>query len=266
MAVSHRNTPYGRRRTGLCSGFISRLTIGDVVYVSIKPGSIRGTSLSRSAPAASGEGTASAPVPARIVPNILIGPGTGVAPMRALIQHEVARQALTSLLESVSAPTPNTLLFFGCRKRERDNLYAADWAQVNSHRNPFVPEAGFTHVPYVAELQPGAVAVSTAFSQDQLVKVYVTHKIKEQGELVCRMLQQVNFAPKRSTKLTLRIFYNCLLFDVAGRERVRGGLVEADARGRAQGPVRRAGGARRPLLCRERRLFAEASEGKEVHR
>lgn len=199
VAVSHRNTPYGRKRTGLCSGFLSRLAPGDVVHVSIKPGSIRGTSLSRGAPAASGEGGYNADV--RIVPNILVGPGTGVAPMRALIQHEVARQTLACRrvaeahpFGSASLPTPNTVLFFGCRKQERDHLYAADWAQVNSHRNPFTPEAGFTHVPYVTELQPGAVVVSSAFSQDQLVKVYVTHKIKEQGELVCRMLQQVHFA------------------------------------------------------------------------
>lgn len=191
MAVSHRNTPYGRKRTGLCSGFLSRLNPGDVVHVSIKPGSIRGTSLSRSAPVTTSctEGDFAAAAPPRLVPNILVGPGTGVAPMRALIQHEIARQAAGGEPETLL--TPNTLLFFGCRKQERDNLYAADWAQVNNHRNPFTPEAGYTHGPYVAELQPGAVAVSTAFSQDQLVKVYVTHKIKEQGELICQMLQQV---------------------------------------------------------------------------
>lgn len=251
MAVSHRTTPYGRRRTGLCSGFISRLSQNDTVLISIKPGTIRGTPLSLTIPSILTDGDVGAAVVLSApVPNILIGPGTGVAPMRGLIQHEVARQmylqrspsaAFTasnvSNVSNVSASgasgapsadavdpadsvsIPNALLFFGCRKRERDFLYAADWEKINRHMSPYPsllsndapqPEQSACIATEGADsaesaendggvkdtnfqLQTGSIAVSAAFSQDQLVKDYVTHKIKVQGALICRMLQKVCF-------------------------------------------------------------------------
>ena len=219
MAVSHRTTPYGRRRTGLCSGFISRLVENDAVLISIKPGTIRGTPLSLAIPLCSTDKMSSGisvPVTSALLsaplPNILIGPGTGVAPMRALIQHEVARQmylkktaadgpstmpqssdsaASTSVFSfDSSSSTPNALLFFGCRKRERDFLYAADWEKINSNLSPYQADSAADDES--CELLPGSVTVSAAFSQDQLVKDYVTHKIKAQGALVCQMLQKVS--------------------------------------------------------------------------
>jgi len=211
VAVSHRVTPYGRRRTGLCSGFLARLVENDTVLISIKPGTIRGTPLSLAIPSSSTDSMSngiSVPVTSALtsepLPNILIGPGTGVAPMRGLIQHEVARQiylkkmaakgastdASTSILACASstaaASIPNALLFFGCRKRERDFLYAADWEKLNNNLSPYTGDGDSF------ELQSGSVTVSVAFSQDQLVKDYVTHKIKAQGALICQMLQMVS--------------------------------------------------------------------------
>jgi NADPH-ferrihemoprotein reductase len=58
-------------------------------------------------------------------PIILVGPGTGVAPMRAFVQ-ERAKQAESG--ENVG----KTILFFGCRKRKEDFLYESEWA-VRSH-------------------------------------------------------------------------------------------------------------------------------------
>lgn len=233
MAVSQRTTPYGRRRTGLCSGFIARLTENDTVYISIKPGTIRGTPLSLHIPSSNFAGGASSSSDAAAVtsallepvPHILIGPGTGVAPMRGLIQHEVARQMYIKKLSagghaaSASATAavgnrvfppsaddvvsiPRVLLFFGCRKRERDFLYVAEWEMVNKNINPFTAQDGSEQErknqcsemltdSTNSGLQQGSVAVSVAFSQDQMVKDYVTHKIKAQGALVCNMLQKV---------------------------------------------------------------------------
>lgn len=213
MAVSQRTTPYGRKRTGLCSGFISRLAVGDLVHVSLKPGSIRTTPLCSKIPAdaGAGVGTSDSVVPP-LVRSILIGPGTGVAPMRSLIQHEIARQLLESSRDSAyginsssppsssPVPVPHALLFFGCRKQQRDYLYGPDWADINSGRNPYLPEAGYSlslpahmHTSHgrLSDLQQGSIVVSAAFSQDQLVKDYVTHKIKACGSQVCAMLQQV---------------------------------------------------------------------------
>jgi NADPH-ferrihemoprotein reductase len=53
-------------------------------------------------------------------PVILIGPGTGVAPMRGFVQ-ERAKQVESG--ENVG----KTILFFGCRKRNEDFLYESEW-------------------------------------------------------------------------------------------------------------------------------------------
>ncbi len=68
MAVVHTVTPYGRKRVGLCSGFLASLQVGDHVKLRIKPGVIRDSQLVN-----------------MTTPCILVGPGTGVAPMRAYI-------------------------------------------------------------------------------------------------------------------------------------------------------------------------------------
>ena len=58
-------------------------------------------------------------------PVILIGPGTGVAPMRGFVQ-ERAKQAESG--ENVG----RTLLFFGCRKQSEDFLYESEWEVRNT--------------------------------------------------------------------------------------------------------------------------------------
>ena len=60
-------------------------------------------------------------------PVILIGPGTGVAPMRGFVQ-ERAKQAENG--ENVG----RTLLFFGCRKASEDFLYESEWEVRNQCR------------------------------------------------------------------------------------------------------------------------------------
>lgn len=53
-------------------------------------------------------------------PVILIGPGTGVAPMRGFVQ-ERAKMAQSG------QDLGRTLMFFGCRRRDEDYLYASEW-------------------------------------------------------------------------------------------------------------------------------------------
>ena len=71
------------------------------------------------------------------IPIICIGPGTGVAPMRAIIQHrlksgakgEMFRRILTSFHASLNGrpyPKDNTL-YFGCRSATKDQHYAIEW-------------------------------------------------------------------------------------------------------------------------------------------
>jgi sulfite reductase (NADPH) flavoprotein alpha-component len=92
-------------------------------------------------------------------PVILIGPGTGVAPFRAFVQH---RQA--------AGHSGGCWLFFGARNRRTDFLYQLEWQR---------------------HLKSGALArLSLAFSRDQADKCYVQHLIAEQGRELHAWIEQ----------------------------------------------------------------------------
>jgi sulfite reductase (NADPH) flavoprotein alpha-component len=81
---------------------------------------------------------------------IMVGPGTGIAPFRAFVQDRVA-----------SGATGRNWIFFGDQKRATDFLYADEWERY---------------------LAAGQVArLDTAFSRDQINKVYVQDRMREQG-------------------------------------------------------------------------------------
>jgi len=87
----------------------------------------------------------------------MIGPGTGFAPFRGFIQE---RKTLSDA--SVS------LLFFGCRFREADFIYSEE---VLKHQ------------------EENTITLFTAFSREQEHKVYVTHNMEDQLELIASKLQ-----------------------------------------------------------------------------
>ena len=79
---------------------------------------------------------------------IMVGPGTGIAPFRAFMQDRIAAKA-----------TGRNWVFFGDQHRATDFLYEEEW----------------THWQ-----QSGALArFDTAFSRDQLQKVYVQDRMRE---------------------------------------------------------------------------------------
>ncbi|KAF0685521.1 Aste57867_22613 [Aphanomyces stellatus] len=94
-------------------------------------------------------------------PIIMIGPGTGIAPMRAFLQE---RQHQRNAGEAVGP----TWLFFGCRRQAEDYLYQDELAAY---------EADGT----LSQLH-------VAFSRDTAQKVYVQHLIKQQGEALWALL------------------------------------------------------------------------------
>ncbi|GIU30243.1 assimilatory sulfite reductase (NADPH) flavoprotein subunit [Shewanella schlegeliana] len=91
-------------------------------------------------------------------PVIMVGPGTGVAPFRAFMQERAAQGA-----------QGNTWLFFGNPHFEQDFLYQTEWQQY---------------------LQGGELSrIDLAFSRDQEHKIYVQHKITEQGDALWQWLE-----------------------------------------------------------------------------
>ena len=92
-------------------------------------------------------------------PVIMIGPGTGVAPFRAFVEQRAELGA-----------TGKNWLFFGDRTFHSDFLYQLEWQRFLKH--------GALH------------RMNVAFSRDQADKVYVQHRIEEQGAEVYEWLQQ----------------------------------------------------------------------------
>ncbi|KAM9642634.1 NADPH-dependent diflavin oxidoreductase 1 isoform 3-T3 [Trichechus inunguis] len=90
-------------------------------------------------------------------PVVMVGPGTGVAPFRAAIQERVAQ-----------GQTGN-LLFFGCRHRDQDFYWEAEWRELERR---------------------GCLTLVTAFSREQEQKVYVQQRLRELGPLVWELLDR----------------------------------------------------------------------------
>lgn len=58
------------------------------------------------------------------VPIIMVGPGTGIAPFISFIKERIQLQLqLQSDMNNNDEDKSESLLFFGCRKRDQDFLY-----------------------------------------------------------------------------------------------------------------------------------------------
>jgi sulfite reductase (NADPH) flavoprotein alpha-component len=98
-------------------------------------------------------------LPGDDVPVIMIGPGTGVAPFRAFMQEREARAA-----------AGKSWLFFGERNFRSDFLYQVEWQQW---------------------LKDGVLSrLDLAFSRDTAEKVYVQHRMLEQGRELYAWLEE----------------------------------------------------------------------------
>jgi sulfite reductase (NADPH) flavoprotein alpha-component len=89
---------------------------------------------------------------------IMVGPGTGIAPFRAFVQERAATGA-----------TGRNWLFFGDQRRGTDFLYEEEWRQ------------------YLSRGQ--LTRLDTAFSRDQLLKVYVQDRLRENAAELWAWLQ-----------------------------------------------------------------------------
>ncbi|KAG8743928.1 hypothetical protein FRC10_011114 [Ceratobasidium sp. 414] len=94
-------------------------------------------------------------------PIIMAGLGTGAAPFRAFIQHR-------ALLVSQGKPVGPLVYYFGSRHRSQEYLYGEEL-------EAYMADGIVTHA-------------GLAFSRDTNKKVYIQHKMREDGEMLGRML------------------------------------------------------------------------------
>ena len=85
----------------------------------------------------------------------MVGPGTGVAVFRSIIQK-------------FKKTDREMVLVFGCRSQNSDNYYADEWKEIPN------------------------LKVITAFSRDQDSKQYVQHKIRENLEFLKELILEKN--------------------------------------------------------------------------
>ncbi|OSS48359.1 hypothetical protein B5807_07830 [Epicoccum nigrum] len=143
IAIVKYKTIIKRLRQGVATRYISSFTPGQKITVTLSRGGLGVThnELDR--------------------PVVMIGPGTGVAPMRALTQQRLLWRKESPQHNN---PPAKDLLFFGCRNAESDYFFRHEWEAL---------------------VQSGApVDVFTAFSRDQRQKVYVQDVLRQQSARV----------------------------------------------------------------------------------
>ena len=132
-------------RTGLCSNYLARKKPGESITGWINSGTFI--------------------IPPHEKPVILVGPGTGIAPLRSIIQDRL-HPPNDSPSSSCPSSTGKTVLFFGIRNRKADFYFETDWQKY-------------------PQLQ-----LFTAFSRDQEKKVYVQHVMWQERSLIRSLMMQ----------------------------------------------------------------------------
>ena len=153
VAIVQYKTVIKKIRQGVCTRYLAGLNAGTKLQVTLQRGSL-----------SIDEDDAERPV-------LMIGPGTGVAPLRSLIWERVQlapRQIPHGQNMDLTAGASD-LLFFGCRNQDIDYFYRHEWEDLK----------GMT-----------SLEVHAAFSRDQKTKCYVQDLIRKHHQSVYDLLQR----------------------------------------------------------------------------
>ena len=161
VAIVKYKTVIKKIREGVCTRYLATLSVGTEVRIGLQKGGL-----------VVKESEACRPV-------LMIGPGTGVAPMRSLIkerqlwlqQSEALTPSETGRNCSGAQSTVKDVLIFGCRNQQADYFYRDEWKSL---------------------MQQVPLAVFTAFSRDQDHKFYVQDVIRQQASSVHRLLVELD--------------------------------------------------------------------------
>ena len=160
VAIVKYKTVIKKIREGVCTRYLAALQVGSEIRVGLQKG---GLVVNRN--------EARRPV-------LMIGPGTGVAPMKSLIKERQYWLQQTGALPQVKTmrdcsglqSTEKDVLVFGCRNRDADYFYQEEWENLTEQ------------IP---------LTVFTAFSRDQDRKVYVQDIIRQQASSIHRLLVEL---------------------------------------------------------------------------
>lgn len=156
VAIVKYQTVIKKFREGVCTRYLSSLLVGTELLVLLQKGSLGVVRKDASRPV------------------VMVGPGTGVAPMRSLIWDRLSLRRTQSPINgyspsSMTSGVGECVLFFGCRKRMSDFFFRDEWPELKRSMN---------------------FQIFVAFSREQNEKMYVQDIIKQQSELVFRLLHQ----------------------------------------------------------------------------
>ena len=159
VAIVKYKTVIKKVRQGICTRYLAGLTHGTSLRVSLQKGDLGVVKSDSNRPV------------------LMIGAGTGVAPMRSLIWERLRWEQLSqhstngaATQDSTHLPS-KTVLLYGSRNRHADFFFSDEWRDLQ---------------------QKIPLQVFTAFSRDQKEKRYVQDLVKEQAKLVYELLHDGN--------------------------------------------------------------------------
>ncbi|CAI7676714.1 unnamed protein product [Penicillium pancosmium] len=153
IAIVKYQTVIKRIREGVCTKYISTLRPGSTLRIQLQPGGLNSSQQQLTAS------------------TILIGPGTGIAPLRSMLWEKAALvQAFRNQNPGVQPPIGPTVLLYGGRNRTSDFFFEEEWG----HLSTLIP-----------------LQVLTAFSRDQPQKVYVQDTVRQNFGLFFRLLHDM---------------------------------------------------------------------------
>ncbi|KAL4883343.1 hypothetical protein BJY04DRAFT_185398 [Aspergillus karnatakaensis] len=150
IAIVKYRTVIKKIREGVCTKYIANLRPGSTLRVQLQRGGLNSS------------------VGQLVGPTMLIGPGTGVAPLRSMLWEKAAIvKAYQEENPGIDPPIEPTILLYGGRNRDSDYFFEDEWQQLSG----------------LVKLK-----VLTAFSRDQKQKVYVQDVIRENFKTVFNLL------------------------------------------------------------------------------
>ncbi|KAJ5908406.1 Oxidoreductase FAD/NAD(P)-binding [Penicillium taxi] len=153
IAIVKYQTVIKRIREGVCTKYLAALRPGSELRVQLQPGGLKSS------------------VQQLTGSTVLIGPGTGIAPLRSMLWEKAALvQAYREQNPGVEPPIGPTVLLYGGRNRAADFFFEEEWDQLSK----LIP-----------------LQVLTAFSRDQSPKIYVQDTIRQNFQLFFRLLHEL---------------------------------------------------------------------------